>query len=59
MTDWHNTCTYFPLVTREFLSYNMENLCSFLNIGYIFLREMLIEHLLSILLADIGDIRDA
>ena len=51
--------TYFSLVTCEILSYNVEKLRPSLDIGFIFLGKMFIEHLLSILLLDIIHISDA
>ena len=45
--------TYFTHITSEILGYNMEKLCPSLDICFIFLSKMLIEHLLSILLIDI------
>ena len=46
--------TYFTHITSEILGYNVEKLRPSLDICFIFLSKMLIEHLLSILLINIS-----
>ena len=48
-----NGSTYFTLITSEILGYNVEKLRPSLDICFIFLSKMLIEHLLSILLINV------